>query len=175
MSIMVVLLLYFGLVFFVFRIVLVYQTLDWSDFDKSICNSPSCSIIHPVFDRGILVLGSTVEPGIVYTPLVPSQYITDIFRCMPHYNFNLESITINNQKLAIDASVFTTSTSTGTIIDSGPTLAYLAKAAYDPFVNAISAAVSQSVRPLLSRGNSCFLITSSALNNQTLMNVVIMS
>ncbi|KAK9690041.1 hypothetical protein RND81_09G100300 [Saponaria officinalis] len=101
---------------------------------------------------GILVLGSIVEPGIVYTPLVPSQ---------PHYNLNLESITINNQKLAIDASVFTTSTSTGTIIDSGTTLAYLAEAAYDPFVNAISAAVSQSVRPLLSRGNSCFLITSS--------------
>ncbi|KAL9247584.1 hypothetical protein vseg_021002 [Gypsophila vaccaria] len=101
---------------------------------------------------GILVLGSIVEPGTVYTPLVPSQ---------PHYNLNLESISINNQKLAVDASVFTTSTSTGTIIDSGTTLAYLAEAAYDPFVNAISTAVSQSVRPLLSRGNSCYLITSS--------------
>ncbi|KAK9665935.1 hypothetical protein RND81_14G147200 [Saponaria officinalis] len=101
---------------------------------------------------GILVLGSIVEPGIVYTPLVPSQ---------PHYNLNLMSISINSQTLPIDASVFTTSTDTGTIIDSGTTLAYLAEPAYEPFVNAISAAVSQSVRPLLSRGNSCYLITSS--------------
>ncbi|KAH9615713.1 hypothetical protein KSS87_014151 [Heliosperma pusillum] len=69
---------------------------------------------------GILVLGSIVEPGMVYTPLMPSQ---------PHYNLNLESISINRQTLPIDAS--------------------------------ISAAVSQSVRPLLSRGNSCYLITSS--------------
>ena len=51
---------------------------------------------------------------------------------------NLQSISINNQKLAIDASVFTTSTDTGTIIDSGTTLAYLAEAAYDPFVNAVN-------------------------------------
>ncbi|XP_074286173.1 aspartic proteinase 36 [Silene latifolia] len=101
---------------------------------------------------GILVLGSIVEPGMVYTPLMPSQ---------PHYNLNLESISINSQTLPIDASVFSTSTDTGTIIDSGTTLAYLAEAAYEPFVNAISSAVSQSVRPLLSRGNSCYLITSS--------------
>ncbi|KAH9617018.1 hypothetical protein KSS87_009210 [Heliosperma pusillum] len=101
---------------------------------------------------GVLVFGSIVDPGIVYTPLVPSQ---------PHYNLDLQSISINNQKLPIDASVFTSSTTTGTIIDSGTTLTYLAEAAYDPFVNAISAAVSQSVRPLLSRGNTCYLITSS--------------
>ncbi|KAJ8434385.1 hypothetical protein Cgig2_014232 [Carnegiea gigantea] len=100
---------------------------------------------------GVLVFGSIVEPGIVYTPLMPSQ---------PHYNLNLQSISVNGQKLAIDPSVFTTSSNTGTIIDSGTTLAYLAEGAYDPFLNAISEAVSQSVRPLLSRGNSCFLIIS---------------
>ncbi|CAO2813227.1 unnamed protein product [Amaranthus hypochondriacus] len=101
---------------------------------------------------GILVLGSIVEPGIVYTSMVPS---------MPHYNLNLESISVNGRKLPIDSSVFTTSSNSGTIIDSGTTLAYLSEEAYNPFVNAISAAVSQSVRPLLSRGNSCYLITSS--------------
>ncbi|XP_074276036.1 aspartic proteinase 36-like isoform X1 [Silene latifolia] len=101
---------------------------------------------------GVLVFGSIVDPGIVYTPLVPSQ---------PHYNLDLQSISINNQKLPIDAAVFTTSITTGTIIDSGTTLTYLAEAAYDPFVSAITAAVSQSVRPLLSRGNACYLITSS--------------
>ncbi|XP_057541495.1 aspartic proteinase 36 [Amaranthus tricolor] len=101
---------------------------------------------------GILVLGSIVEPGMVYTPLVPS---------MPHYNLNLQSISVNGQKLPIDSSVFTTSSNAGTIIDSGTTLAYLSEEAYTPFVNAISAAVSRSVQPLLSRGNSCYLITSS--------------
>lgn len=103
---------------------------------------------------GILVFGSIVEPGMVYTPLVPSQ---------PHYNLYLQSISVKGQKLPIDSSVFSTSTNAGTIIDSGTTLAYLAEGAYDPFVNAISSAASQSqsVRPLLSRGNSCYLITSS--------------
>jgi len=51
---------------------------------------------------------------------------------------NLQSISVNGQKLAIDPSVFTTSSNTGTIIDSGTTLAYLAEGAYDPFLNAVS-------------------------------------
>ncbi|KAL2536181.1 Eukaryotic aspartyl protease family protein [Forsythia ovata] len=101
---------------------------------------------------GILVLGQIVEPNIVYTPLVPSQ---------PHYNINLQSISVNGQKLSIDPSVFATSTNRGTIIDSGTTLAYLAEEAYDPFVAAITQAVSPSVRPLLSKGNNCYLTTSS--------------
>ncbi|CAD6341899.1 unnamed protein product [Miscanthus lutarioriparius] len=84
---------------------------------------------------GILVLGEIVEPGLVYSPLVPSQ---------PHYNLNLESIAVNGQKLSIDSSLFTTSNTQGTIVDSGTTLAYLADGAYDPFVSAIAAAVSPS-------------------------------
>ncbi|KAI4322350.1 hypothetical protein L6164_022054 [Bauhinia variegata] len=101
---------------------------------------------------GILVLGEIVEPNIVYSPLVPSQ---------PHYNLNLLSISVNGQMLPIDESVFETSTNQGTIIDSGTTLAYLAEGAYDPFVSAITAAVSQSVRAVLTRGNECYLVTSS--------------
>ncbi|EEE55477.1 hypothetical protein OsJ_03658 [Oryza sativa Japonica Group] len=101
---------------------------------------------------GILVLGEIVEPGLVYTPLVPSQ---------PHYNLNLESIVVNGQKLPIDSSLFTTSNTQGTIVDSGTTLAYLADGAYDPFVNAITAAVSPSVRSLVSKGNQCFVTSSS--------------
>ncbi|GMH11109.1 hypothetical protein Nepgr_012950 [Nepenthes gracilis] len=101
---------------------------------------------------GILVLGEIVEPGIVYTPLVQSQ---------PHYNLDLQSISINGQTLSIDSSAFATSTNSGTIIDSGTTLAYLAEAAYDPFVNGITNAVSDSVNPLLSKGTQCYLITSS--------------
>ncbi|GFP93541.1 aspartic proteinase-like protein 2 [Phtheirospermum japonicum] len=100
---------------------------------------------------GILVLGQIVEPNLVYTPLVPSQ---------PHYNVNLQSIAVNGQTLNINPSVFSTSNNRGTIIDSGTTLAYFAEEAYDPFVAAITQSVSQSVRPLLSKGNQCYLTTS---------------
>ncbi|KAG0463521.1 hypothetical protein HPP92_019069 [Vanilla planifolia] len=102
---------------------------------------------------GILVLGEIVEPGIVYTPLVQSQ---------PHYNLNLESIAVNGQKVAIDSSVFTTSSTQGTIVDSGTTLAYLAEQAYDPFVTAIVSSVSSSlVKSIVTKGNQCFLTVSS--------------
>ena len=50
----------------------------------------------------------------------------------------MQSISVNGQTLAIDPSVFGTSSSQGTIIDSGTTLAYLAEAAYDPFISAVS-------------------------------------
>ncbi|GJN17503.1 hypothetical protein PR202_gb04576 [Eleusine coracana subsp. coracana] len=83
---------------------------------------------------GILVLGEIVEPGLVYTPLVPSQ---------PHYNLNLESIAVSGQKLPIDNSLFATSNTQGTIVDSGTTLAYLADGAYDPFVSAVSFVASE--------------------------------
>ncbi|KAK2448875.1 aspartic proteinase [Trifolium repens] len=101
---------------------------------------------------GTLVLGEVVEPGIVYTPFVPSE---------PHYNLNLESISVNGWALQIDTSVFATSKGRGTIIDSGTTLAYLAEEAYDPFVNAITAAMPQSVHTVLYGGNQCFLTTNS--------------
>ncbi|XP_019150478.1 PREDICTED: aspartic proteinase-like protein 2 isoform X2 [Ipomoea nil] len=101
---------------------------------------------------GILVLGQIVEPSIVYTPLVPSQM---------HYNLNLQSISINGQPLPISSQVFATSSNRGTIIDSGTTLAYLAEEAYDPFVNAITQAVSASTRPLVAKGTQCYLTTSS--------------
>lgn len=101
---------------------------------------------------GILVLGQIVEPNLVYTPLVPSQ---------PHYNLNLETIALNGQTLAISPQVFETSSNRGTIVDSGTTLAYLAEEAYEVFVNAVSQAVSQNVRPLVARGNQCYLTTSS--------------
>ncbi|KAM0996720.1 hypothetical protein ACFX13_006728 [Malus domestica] len=101
---------------------------------------------------GILVIGEIVEPNIVYSPLVPSQ---------PHYNLNLQSISVNGQILPIDTAVFATSSNRGTIVDSGTTLAYLAAEAYDPFVSAITASVSQSVHPVVSSANQCYLITSS--------------
>ncbi|KAK4764563.1 hypothetical protein SAY86_025653 [Trapa natans] len=102
---------------------------------------------------GIFVLGEIMEPNIVYTPLVPWQ---------PHYNLNLQSISVNGLTLPIDPSVFATTRSQGTIVDSGTTLAYLTDEAYKPFISAITAAVSQSARAILSKGNQCYLISSSA-------------
>ncbi|XP_015882064.2 aspartic proteinase 36 isoform X2 [Ziziphus jujuba] len=101
---------------------------------------------------GILVLGEIVDPNIVYTPLVPSQ---------PHYNLNLESITVSGEKLPIDPSVFATSGSQGTIVDSGTTLAYLAEGAYNSLMDAISNAVSQYANPVVSHGIQCYSVSSS--------------
>lgn len=101
---------------------------------------------------GILVLGEITEPGMVYTPIVPSQ---------PHYNLNLQGIAVNGQQLSIDPQVFATTNTRGTIIDCGTTLAYLAEEAYEPFVNTIIAAVSQSTQPFMLKGNPCFLTVHS--------------
>ncbi|XP_071734898.1 aspartic proteinase 36-like [Rutidosis leptorrhynchoides] len=102
---------------------------------------------------GILVIGQIMDPNMVYTPLVQSQ---------SHYNVNLQSISVNGQTLSIDPSTFAISENQrGTIIDSGTTLAYLTQDAYTPFVDAITQSVSQSVEPLISKGDQCYLITSS--------------
>uniref|UniRef100_A0A5B6Z010 Putative aspartic proteinase-like protein 2 isoform X1 n=1 Tax=Davidia involucrata TaxID=16924 RepID=A0A5B6Z010_DAVIN len=101
---------------------------------------------------GILVLGEILDPSIVYSPLVPSQ---------AHYNLYLQSISVNGQLLPIDSAVFATSSNRGTIVDSGTTLAYLVEEAYDPFVTAITAAVLQSVTPIISKGNQCYLVSTS--------------
>ncbi|CAL5389373.1 unnamed protein product [Camellia sinensis] len=93
---------------------------------------------------GILVLGEILDPSIVYSPLVPSQ-----------------SIAVNGQLLPIDTAVFATSNTQGTIVDSGTTLSYLVEEAYDPFVNAITAAVSQSAVPFTSKGNQCYRVPTS--------------
>ncbi|KAH1195304.1 hypothetical protein AAZX31_19G173700 [Glycine max] len=101
---------------------------------------------------GVLVLGEILEPSIVYSPLVPSQ---------PHYNLNLQSIAVNGQLLPIDSNVFATTNNQGTIVDSGTTLAYLVQEAYNPFVKAITAAVSQFSKPIISKGNQCYLVSNS--------------
>ncbi|MQL80760.1 hypothetical protein Taro_013218 [Colocasia esculenta] len=100
---------------------------------------------------GILVIGEIVEPGIVYTPLVQSQ---------PHYNLNLQGIAVNGQVLPIDSSVFATSTTQGTIVDSGTTLVYLAEQAYDPFVNAVSIFLFSAPYNVV-KGNQCFVAPGS--------------
>ena len=50
----------------------------------------------------------------------------------------LESIAVSGQKLPIDTSLFATSNTQGTIVDSGTTLVYLVDGAYDPFISAVN-------------------------------------
>lgn len=56
-------------------------------------------------------------------------------KCRPHYNLILESIAVSGQKLPIDSSLFATSNTQGTIVDSGTTLVYLVDGAYDRSVS----------------------------------------
>ncbi|KAK1429426.1 hypothetical protein QVD17_11635 [Tagetes erecta] len=101
---------------------------------------------------GKLVLGEILNPAMVYSPLVPSQ---------PHYNLDLQSIAVNGQMLPIDPAAFATSDNRGTIVDTGTTLTYLVAEAFEPFVNAITSAVSQLATPVLSKDTQCYLVTSS--------------
>ncbi|KAL0417653.1 UNVERIFIED_CONTAM: Aspartic proteinase-like protein 2 [Sesamum radiatum] len=104
---------------------------------------------------GVLVLGQTEAPNMVYTPLVPSQSL---------YHVNLQSIAINGQNLNIDPSVFATSKQRGTILDSGTTLAFLAEEAFDPFVKTITqAVVSKSAHAVFSKENHCYRTNSSEM------------
>ncbi|KAF8403180.1 hypothetical protein HHK36_011277 [Tetracentron sinense] len=82
-------------------------------------------------------------------------------KLLVQWKWGVLSIAVGGQILSINPAVFATSSNRGTIVDSGTTLAYLAEEAYDPFVSAITAAVSQSVRPVLSEGNQCYLIPTS--------------
>ncbi|XP_010553357.1 PREDICTED: aspartic proteinase-like protein 2 isoform X2 [Tarenaya hassleriana] len=121
----------------------------------------SRGITPPVFSHclkgdgsggGVFVLGEILAPGMVYSPLVPSQ---------PHYNLNLLSIAINGQLLPVGTEAFGISDNRGTIVDTGTTLTYLVEEAYDPFLSSIINSVSQFVTPIISNGDQCFLVSTS--------------
>uniref|UniRef100_A0ACD5XDA1 Uncharacterized protein n=1 Tax=Avena sativa TaxID=4498 RepID=A0ACD5XDA1_AVESA len=109
---------------------------------------------------GTFVLGKTVAPGVVYTPLVST---------LSSYNLNLESIAVNGHKLPIDSSLFATSNSQGTtVVDSGTALAYIVAGAHGPLVTAITEAIPPSVTPVdaslskkRDRHDKCFVSSGS--------------
>ncbi|XP_045083309.1 aspartic proteinase 36-like isoform X2 [Aegilops tauschii subsp. strangulata] len=104
--------------------------------------------MHSPTGGGILAFGEALEPGLTYTPLLPSPQ---------YYQVNLQSIAVNGQTLPIDSSVFGPSPSNFTFVDSGTTLAFLADGAYDPFINAIRAATPPSALPFTrENGEICF-------------------
>ncbi|XAR69679.1 Nepenthesin [Bertholletia excelsa] len=157
-----------------------YQSGDLTKTDKAIngifgLNRHDLSVISQLASRGItpkvfshclrggdvgggkLFFGAIMDPSIVYTPLVPSEL---------QYLIYLQSIAVNGQLLPIDPAVFARSVNGGTMVDSGTTLAYLVEEAYDPLVSAITAAVSQTTTPNISKGNHCYLVPTSVSINE---------
>ncbi|PWA67995.1 aspartic peptidase A1 family [Artemisia annua] len=107
---------------------------------------------------GILVFGQIMDPNMAYTPLVHSRQV--LFR--PDYQVNLQSISVNGQTLSIDPSTFSyAGNQTGTVIDSGTTMAYLPLDVLTLLKDAISQAVSQSAQPVISREDGCYIFNSS--------------
>ncbi|KAJ1279088.1 hypothetical protein BS78_04G128700 [Paspalum vaginatum] len=84
--------------------------------------------LDTVHGGGIFAIGDVVQPKVNTTPLVPN---------MPHYNVNLEGISVGGATLQLPTSTFNTSENQGTIIDSGTTLAYLPEAVYKTLLSAV--------------------------------------
>ncbi|XP_068657786.1 aspartic proteinase 36 [Aristolochia californica] len=77
---------------------------------------------------GIFAIGNIVRPKVKTTPMVPNQQ---------HYNVNMKAIEVGGTVLRFPTDVFDTGDWSGTIIDSGTTLAYLPETVFTPLINAI--------------------------------------
>ncbi|KAI5076611.1 hypothetical protein GOP47_0008676 [Adiantum capillus-veneris] len=95
---------------------------------------------------GILVIGEVNESGLSYTPLRSNQL---------HYNVNLKSIQVNGQPIQWDQSSSTSGEITGTIFDSGTTLAYIPEASYLDLLQQVFP--TQSIQHLSDLDLDCFV------------------
>jgi hypothetical protein len=77
---------------------------------------------------GIFAIGDVVQPKVKTTPLVPN---------MPHYNVNLEGISVGGATLQLPTNTFDSGENKGTIIDSGTTLAYLPEEVHKTLMAAV--------------------------------------
>uniref|UniRef100_A0A8I6YNW3 Peptidase A1 domain-containing protein n=1 Tax=Hordeum vulgare subsp. vulgare TaxID=112509 RepID=A0A8I6YNW3_HORVV len=98
---------------------------------------------------GFLVLGEVVEPGLVFTPLVPSH-------------LNMKSIAVNGKKVHINSSLFTTSHTQGTFVDSGAPSFYLVDEVYDRLLKAINHSIPRSAQSYVTNtGTQCYKVSST--------------
>ncbi|XP_048324804.2 aspartic proteinase 36 [Ziziphus jujuba] len=79
---------------------------------------------------GIFAIGEVVQPQVNTTPMVPNQ---------AHYNVYMKAIEVGGDVLELPTDIFDTGDRSGTIIDSGTTLAYLPDTVYDPLVTKVLA------------------------------------
>ncbi|XP_014758886.1 aspartic proteinase-like protein 2 isoform X2 [Brachypodium distachyon] len=105
---------------------------------------------------GVLILDEVGEPGLEFTSLVASR---------PCYNLNMKSIAVNNQNVPIDSSLFTTSSTQGTFLDSGTSLAYFPDGVYDPVIRAIHDAVPYSIHTFIHMGSRCFIFANRSFSS----------
>jgi hypothetical protein len=83
-------------------------------------------------------MGSTISELPEVFALTTFCVFTFLMKYRSSYNLNLERISVNGRNLPIDSSLFATSNSQGTVVDSGTTLAYLVDGAHGPMVSAVS-------------------------------------
>ncbi|KAG9446441.1 hypothetical protein H6P81_012569 [Aristolochia fimbriata] len=77
---------------------------------------------------GIFAIGNIVRPKVKTTPMVPYQ---------DHYNVIMKAIEVGGTVLRLPSDIFDTGDRSGTIIDSGTTLAYLPETVFTPLINTI--------------------------------------
>lgn len=91
-------------------------------------------------EGGIFVIGDVQESGLVYTGIVAQQ---------PHYNVVLQSISMDGTNLDIPSSAFDTNGGdSGTIFDSGTTLAIVVDEAFDAFKDQLVSTVTLRNEPV---------------------------
>lgn len=57
--------------------------------------------------------------------------------CRPHYNINLKAVEVGGDVLQLPTDLFDSEGQSGTIVDSGTTLAYLPSELYEPLMNKV--------------------------------------
>jgi hypothetical protein len=57
----------------------------------------------------------------------------------------MEGISVNGENIPINPSLFTTSNTQGTFVDSGTSLSYLADGIFDPVINAVSSSYRRNI------------------------------
>lgn len=103
---------------------------------------------------GILVIGEVNESGLSYTPLRSDQL---------HYNVNLRSIEVKGQAIQLDKPPNGSGEFTGTIFDSGTTLAYIPESSYLDLLQQIL--VSQDLQHIPGEDLACVIYDGSVDDN----------
>ncbi|XP_027087170.1 aspartic proteinase 36 [Coffea arabica] len=97
---------------------------------------------------GIFAIGQVVQPKLKTTPLVPNE---------AHYNVVLNAIEVGGDVLNLPSDVLGGGSGSGTIIDSGTTLAYLPDDVYTPLMEKITASQSNLKIHIVENQFKCFV------------------
>lgn len=99
---------------------------------------------------GTLIFGEILEPSVSYTLLLPSQ---------SNYGINLEGVSINGEKI-----MKVSPNNKVASVETGATYGWLVEEAYNPLVNAITAAVAGFAMPTTLKGKSCYYLINSTVD-----------